>query len=109
MRYYVAENGYGSSTSRGFANTWNVLVFDSKSARDKYVAASNNITTQAIKRTEAPRYATNYNLSTNREYRPEPFTGEFWGIVPLYRDVEVEGCLGELEVCEQGEPWTSFY
>jgi len=85
-KYYAAENHYGSSTSHGFANTWYVLVFRSKSERDTWVYNQPTLTAKAIKRTEVIGYATNYNLSQNCTNAPRPFTPEYWGIIPAFEE-----------------------
>ena len=94
MRYYAVSNQYGSSTSHGFCNTWNILVFSSKKARDNYVDQSPNITTQSIKRSELSLYT-----------RPvTPFKGECL-VIDEYQDNRFEGLLGTVIVAypEYGE------
>jgi hypothetical protein len=54
--YYAADNHYGSETDIGFANTWYVISFASKVARDAYVANSNKRSTRAIKAREVRQY-----------------------------------------------------
>ena len=84
----------------GFANDWRVIVFSSKAARDRYVETTPNISTKAIKASEATQRATNYSLNDNRQIAPRPFTGEYWGIVDFYdEDDHPEGAIGTLEVC----------
>lgn len=70
MRFYAAVNSYATETSIGFANTWSVLVFDSKSNRDTYVRSATDLATRAITRAEIPNYIR----------APKPFSGEFRGI-----------------------------
>lgn len=36
--FYAQCNIYGSSTDMGFANTWQVVSFDTRAARDAWVA-----------------------------------------------------------------------
>ena len=70
MKYYAVENMYGSETSYGFANCWQILVFKSKKGRDEYVERSTNLTCKEIKKVDLPIYT------------PEvkPFTGDYLGI-----------------------------
>jgi len=70
MKYYAIENLYGSETSHGFANTWQVLVFASKKGRDEYVTNSTNLTTEKIKKSE---------LSLYTPY-VKPWSGDYLGI-----------------------------
>jgi len=39
--YYAAVNAYGSETSPGFANTWDVVAFNTKRDRDAYCDTDN--------------------------------------------------------------------
>lgn len=55
MKYYAANNSYGSETSVGFANTWGVKVFASKKDRDEFVR-NGDLSARAIKKTEIGRY-----------------------------------------------------
>ena len=100
--YFAADNTHGSRSSVGFANTWYVLVFDSKSARDDYVAGSDNISARKIKRREVTHYAENYSPSANRTNAPTPFSGEFWGIVPD-SDLHIPGLIGTVQTCYPGD------
>lgn len=104
-KYYAIENSMGSSTSHGFANTWSVLVFDSKAARDKFVAESVNITVEAIHKKDATRYAANWSLMFNKANRPEPFTTEYWGITDS-SDRDIPGFIGYVEVCSPDDYYT---
>ena len=54
--YYAADNHYGSETDLGFANTWYVISFASKAARDAYVANSEKRSTRAIRAGEVRQY-----------------------------------------------------
>lgn len=110
MKYYAAEN------SRGFANTWTVLVFDSKTARDTYVEARDGydyhsqrtIDCRAIKKSQVTQFATNYSLSQNREVKPRPFRGECWmvGDWDEMAQAEIPGYIGAVFVgvdgCDRG-------
>jgi len=101
-RYYAADNYYGNETSTGFYNTWRVIAFSSKAARDAWVEDHySDMSVRAIKRDEALHY-----VKRGGDRQPMPFTTEFWGIVkPIYcTDLDgVEGCLGHLAVCRPGE------
>ena len=94
MRYYAVENQYGSSTSHGFCNTWDILVFNSKKARDSYVNESTNITTKSIKKAELSLYTRSV----------KPFSGEALIIIKDPNN-ETPGLLGCAEVAypEYGE------
>lgn len=99
-RYFAAINKYN------FANTWDVLAFDSKASRDKYVSDSdqrwvdNNLwDCRAIKKGEVTSYASNYNCTTNEYYKPKAFSTERWEIYnPFYNIKFHEGFLGYVEV-----------
>jgi hypothetical protein len=105
-RYFSAESAHGSSTSHGFANDTIVLAFDSKSARDRYVAESPNLSCRAIRFDEVTAHAANWSMTNNKRSEPRPFTGEFWGIEkwsthPRYdmRYADVDGLIGRVGVC----------
>ena len=108
-RYYAGESTHGSETSHGFANDWNVYVFESKQARDVFVSERLNLSTIAIKRADVTKYATNMSLTANREIRPRPFTEEFWGIIDNFE--EIPGCVGVVSVCDYNDDYMTerFY
>jgi hypothetical protein len=106
--YYAADNSCASSTSHGFANTWFVLAFDTKAHRDQYVADANNLACCAISRRQVTGYAANWSLTRNEYNKPEPFSGEYWGICD-WRSIEAEGLIGSIEVCAPDENWPRFY
>lgn len=54
--FYAADNSYGSETDLGFSNTWYVIEFPSKAARDEFVSASSKRSTRAIKAAEIKAY-----------------------------------------------------
>ena len=54
--YYAAINRYAKSTSIGFANTWHVVGFETKSLRDAYVKNANDLATKSISAKEARDY-----------------------------------------------------
>ena len=107
-RYYSAESAHGSEASYGFSNDTVVWAFNSRQARDNYVAKSRNISCQAILAREATKYATNFNLSINRTNAPRPFSGEFWAIIDAYDDaydaVTIPGLIGYVGVPYPDEP-----
>lgn len=101
MKYYAAINAYSTESSIGFSNTWDVLVFNSKSARDDYVNNSTALATRAIKKSEVTSYAANYNCTFNKVIKPRPFTEEFWGIDNDQK--QIPGYLGYVRVCYPGD------
>lgn len=54
--FYAADNSYGSETDIGFSNTWYVIRFASKAARDELVSASTKRSTRVIKAAEINAY-----------------------------------------------------
>lgn len=99
MKYYAIENMYGSETSHGFSNTWQILVFKTKNSRDKYVENSTDITTSKIKKSE---------LSGYTQY-VKPFSGNYLGIEPA-PEKEIDGFIGYVVVANQyDEPLDSLY
>jgi hypothetical protein len=54
--YYAADNEYGNEFDCGFSNTWYVIAFTSKKARDEYVRTSKAKSTRAIKAREIKKY-----------------------------------------------------
>lgn len=101
MKFYAAEN------AQGFANTWDVLVFDSKKSRDEYVAERDgyNHNTQkmvdcrAIKKSQVTEFAANLCLTQNRVIKPRPFSGECWMVANILRDgAEIPGYIGDVYV-----------
>ena len=87
MKFYAASNRYASETSVGFANTWFVLVFNSRTARDEYVQQARDLATRAITRRDVPRYA---------DAHPKPFSGEYIGILDDHQ--EIPGYVGYVNV-----------
>ena len=100
-RYYAKVNSYASDISHGFGNTWDVLVFDSKQARDRFVENDYRVNTQAIKRSEITKVAANWSMSFNEYIKPRPFTRDYWGI-DTYEDNDIDGYIGVVEVCRDG-------
>ena len=99
MKYYAIVNLYGSETSHGFSNTWQILVFKTKNSRDKYVEKSPNITTSKIKKSELSGY-TPY---------VKPFSGDYLGIEPA-PEKEINGFIGYVVVANQySQPLESLY
>ena len=106
-RFFAALNHYGDKSSVGFANTWEVFAFDSRQARDRFVAESGktNISAKEIRRVEAVSFA------SNSLHKPRPFSSEFWGVRPLDSDLnnDIEGCLGTLKICHPKDHAERFY
>lgn len=103
-RYFSAESAHGSESSHGFSNDTIVRVFSGKSARDKYVSESRNISCRAIPANDATKQAANWSMAGNCSSAPRPFSGEFWGIVESYLDDDLpEGCIGRLECCSDND------
>lgn len=101
-RYFAGQSAHGSETSHGFANDWDVFVFDSKQSRDLFVSESKNLSTVSVLAKDATSRAANYSLTDNKENRPEPFSGEFWGVSDTYMlENNISGCIGQLVVCDQ--------
>lgn len=102
MKYYAAIN------ERGFANSWSVLVFSSRKARDEYVESQdghlnphheNLIRCRAIKKSQVTAYAANYNMNENRYNKPHPFTEECWMIYDDTGGVDdIPGYMGYVAV-----------
>lgn len=106
-RFFSAESAHGSATSRGFSNDTIVLAFNSKRARDAYVAASSNLSCEAILFHRVTKMAANYNLTRNTDGRPNTFRGEFWGIESLNYVQDwagIGGLIGQVSVCFDGHP-----
>jgi hypothetical protein len=99
MNCYAATNLYASETSIGFANTWIVRVFDSRSSRDAYVDAARDMATRAITKKEIGRY---YDA-------PAPFTRQAYCIRPAWMDSldDVPGLIGTVDVT--AEPLDRLY
>lgn len=102
-RYFTAESGHGSSSSRGFCNDTVVYCFTSKQARDEYVANNKNISCKSIPASQATKQATNMSLTCNRTNAPRPFSGEFWTIRNNEFTGLPVGCIGTVECCTDGE------
>jgi len=83
--HFAANNHYGSETDRGFANTWYVIAFESKAARDEYIEQSKSLAATAITRREVSAHVTR---------APKPFTPERYAIIQLARDIP--GAIGEV-------------
>lgn len=70
-RWYAAQNSYASECSSGFGNTWHVIVFDSKKARDNFVDSDYRVNTHSITKKEVTSYIHN---------SPKPFSGQAYVI-----------------------------
>ena len=105
MKFYAAINAHSTPDSIGFANTWTVVVFNNREARDEYVKDSDSVATRAINRSEVTKYAANWTGDSYR--RPTPFSGEYWGIVavPAWSEWKApRGYLGYVDVCHDSSP-----
>ncbi len=90
--FYAAINSYASETDIGFANTWGVLAFSTRAARDAYVESAIDLATRAITRREISNY-------TSRQ--PRPFTGERYIIEHTPRTLDgcaPDGMIGAVTV-----------
>lgn len=106
--FYAATNNHANTYSVGFANTWFVMAFGSRKARDAFVAAATDRATRAITKREITRYASNWSETRNEYNRPRPFTNQYWGIVddtPEYTALgRPDGYLGHVTVCDPDGP-----
>ncbi len=96
--FYAADNQYSTPTSVGFSNTWSVLAFESKTARDAWVKMDDGLAARAIKRTEIAKYL-------DRE--PKPFTGECYALTRPYwteDDCTPSGLIGYISVAHRDDP-----
>ncbi len=93
MRYYSAHNLWANETSIGFANTWYILAWESRKARDAHVKERcRDPASRAIKRDDIGKYI----------HRPKASSGMRWSVVDcpyaLY-----PGCLGRVLVTYGGQ------
>ena len=94
--YFAGQSDHGSSTSYGFGNDWTVYVFDSKHARDKFVADSSNLSTKAILKTDVTRAVSHSAVE---------FSTDFYGIMSnRYDSDQPEGSIGTVQVCNDYNP-----
>lgn len=93
MKFYAANNQYGSDTDIGFSNTWYALAFSSKNARDTYVASNRSLAARKITRKELSRYIQGV---------PKPFSGERYALVSS--EECISGCLGQIAVTHPDAP-----
>lgn len=85
--FYAAVNNYASETSIGFANTWGVIAFESRAARDAYVAKATDLATRPILRSEIRRYIG----------EPKKFSGTRY-MIGLLANAGIPGAVGEVYV-----------
>jgi hypothetical protein len=101
-KFYAASNNYSSESSIGFANTWFVMVFESKKSRDAYVASARNLAPRAIHKSDIAQYISR---------APKPFTSQFYGIrhesMMDSGKESPEGFIGYVEVCEEENSYTT--
>jgi hypothetical protein len=82
--YYAAFNRYAdlNSGNRGFANSWEIARFDSRSARDEFVMQYANHAAKAVTRRDAERIYRNNYISVGRTVPPGGLFGydgaNFW-------------------------------
>ena len=79
--FYIAKNSYSNPTSIGFSNTWYVVGFPSRAARDTHVFECPNLATKAITASEIRKYGgspkkVNY-FDANGQYYIHMGQGEF--------------------------------
>ena len=69
--FFARTNPYGSSTSVGFDNTFDALVFTTKAARDEYIEANQgaNLAVIPISKKTALRFA---RRNGDKAYLPTP-------------------------------------
>lgn len=99
MKYYSAHNHYASDCSIGFANTWHVFVWESRKARDTYLAGCQDLASRPIKKREIGKYLR----------QPRPFTWEAYRLDPTaaWGDDAPAGLLGHVEVT--ADPWDKIF
>jgi hypothetical protein len=102
-KYFSAESAHGSSTSYGFSNDTIVYVFASKADRDRYVRESSNLSVKAIKKSDVAKHATNFSLTQNKDIKPNPFKGEFWGIAEV--EENENKIIGRVEIFDDEHAW----
>jgi len=54
--FYAATNAYATANSIGFANTWDVIGFESKTMRDTFVNNASDMATRTCKVSEFTKY-----------------------------------------------------
>lgn len=95
-RYYAASNAYGSETSTGFSNTWQVHVFSNPQDRNEWVDGRNDMASRVIKRSEIPYYL------SDEDNTPTPYSGEHRAVVPSIETDQVAGHIGRIETVPSG-------
>jgi hypothetical protein len=96
-RYYAATNLYATEDSIGFYNTWCVLVFGNKKARDRFVESATDLATRPISRSSIGLYINS----------PKPFSGQAYVIHPISfvnPENKTPGLLGHV-VVDDPEDW----
>jgi len=77
--FYALENSYANETSRGFANTYYILAFRTRSGRDRWLRRdAATLATAAITRRDFSHYLD----------RPKPFTGQAYVVVDWFVDAD---------------------
>lgn len=106
MKKFVAHN------AQGFANSWDVSVFESTETAKNFISDWHSrhpdrpfAACRIIKKSDATRFAGNWNCTRNERYAPKPFSGEYWGIVPDFNDRDtIDGLIGDVCVCDSDDP-----
>jgi hypothetical protein len=104
-RYFAADNTYASDTSTGFANTWYVLAFNSRAARDEWVEQEN---APWFRRSIARCSVLKRDVTNYLSDMPARFTPQFIGIDDRHPESfhvdysEVDGCLGHVCTISDG-------
>jgi hypothetical protein len=92
--FYAAINTYATELDTGFANTWGVLAFETRAARDEYVKGATDLATRSITKDDIKHYV--------RAVRP--FTCERYIIAHTPQTIDgsgPSGLIGEVTVgCE---------
>ena len=99
MKFYALENHIG------FGNTWSVLAFSSRNARDEHVRTlegtlhrGSPVVCRAVHKSRITFFAANWSLTQNREIKPRPFSGERWIIMDDGNPGDIPGYLGHVIV-----------
>jgi hypothetical protein len=98
--FYAAINTYATETDMGFSNTWGVLAFETRAARDAYIDSADDLATRAITRRAVTQYVSR---------KPRPFTGERYIIEHTPRTLDgcaPDGMIGAVAV---GSPDDACY
>jgi hypothetical protein len=97
--FYSAHNRYASETRIGFANTWVIWCWETRKARDAYLAQCRDLASRPIRKKEIGQYL----------YAPRPFSGEAFRLNPsqTWCDDMPSGFVGEVDVSTEG--WSRIF